>query len=585
MKKLLSGNEAVARGAYESSVSVASAYPGTPSTEILETIASEYPDIYAEWSPNEKVAFEVGVGCSFAGGRALVAMKHVGVNVAADPLFTLSYTGVKGGFVLISADDPGMHSSQNEQDNRNYAKFAKIPMLEPSDSQEAKDFILQAFRMSEQFDTPVMVRVTTRISHSKSLVELKDKDEIDEPAGFIKDVRKFVMIPAHGRLRHKIVEERLEALKAYSDECPLQQMEMSDTAVGVITSGISYQYAKEVLPKASILKLAMTNPLPEKLIRDFASKVRKLYVVEELDPFMEEQIRGMGIDVQGIGKRLGELSPDVLVEFFSDKVDGVVRLDSKAVTETPLPGRPPAMCAGCPHRSVFHILKKKKLTVTGDIGCYTLSVLPPLEALDTCVCMGASIGNAMGVEKATGKADNLVAVIGDSTFIHSGITGLLNMVYNKSKGTVIILDNDTTAMTGRQDHPATGRTLMGEETKRVNFLDLARALGVEYVTEVDPYDLDALDKAIEEAVNLDRLALIVTNRPCLLLRRDREVHKVEVDADACIGCHLCLRFGCPAISTVSPDDKTVQIDQTLCSGCMVCVDICRSDAIKEVTEA
>ncbi len=579
MRKLLSGNEAIARGAYESGVRVAAAYPGTPSTEILETIASEFPEIYAEWAPNEKVALEVGIGCSFAGGRALVAMKHVGVNVAADPLFTLSYTGVRGGLVLANADDPGMHSSQNEQDSRNYARFAKIPMLAPSDSQEAKDFVIQAFEISEQFDTPVMLLSTTRISHSKSLVDIRDRDEIAPPSGFIKEPKKYVMIPAHGRLRHAIVEQRLEKLKAYSDESPLQRVEIMDDEIGIITSGISYQYSREVMPEASILKLGMVYPLPEKLIREFASRVKKLYVVEELDPFFEEQIRQMGLDVQGVGKRLGELSPDALVEFFH----GAKAPKQDSSTDMQLPGRPPAMCAGCPHRSVFYILKKKGLTVTGDIGCYTLSVLPPLEAMDTCVCMGASIGNAMGIEKATGRSDNVVAVIGDSTFVHSGITGLVDMVYNKSKGTVIVLDNDTTAMTGRQEHPGTGYTLMGEETKRLDFPNLARALGVEYVKEVDPYDLDALDSVIDEALSLDKLAFIVTNQPCLLISRERKSRIAEVDSDACIGCQLCLRLGCPAISIMSSDETKVEIDPILCSGCMVCVKICGSEAIKELS--
>ena len=582
MKKLLSGNEAVARGAYESDVRVASAYPGTPSTEILETISAEFPEIYAQWSPNEKVAFEVGTGCSFAGGRTLVAMKHVGVNVAADPLFTLSYTGVKGGFVLVSADDPGMHSSQNEQDNRNYARFAKIPMLEPSDSQEAKNFVLQGFHISEQFDVPVLLRTTTRIAHSKSLVELGERDEVGEPTGFVRDCQKFVMIPAYGRQRHRIVEERVEKLRLYSDESSLQRMEMKDEEIGIITSGISYQYTKEALPQASVLKLGMTYPLPQKLIREFANRVKRLYVVEELDPFLEGQIREMGIEVHGVGKRLGELSPDVLAEFFSD---AGARLPSQRVVQTDmtLPARPPAMCPGCPHRSVFYVLKKKKLTVTGDIGCYTLSVLPPLETMDTCVCMGASIGSAMGIEKATRRSDNVVAVIGDSTFVHSGITGLVDMVYNRSKGTVIILDNETTAMTGRQEHPGTGVTLMGERTTRLDFVSLARTLGVEYVRKVDPYDLNTLESVIDEAVNLDALAVIVTNRPCLLLRRDREVRRAEVDADVCVGCQLCLQLGCPAISSLSPDDKRVKIDPVLCTGCMVCASVCRSEAISEVS--
>ncbi len=575
MRKLLSGNEAIARGAYEIGVGVASAYPGTPSTEILETVAKEYPDIYAEWSPNEKVALEVGIGAAFAGARALVAMKHVGVNVAADPLFTLSYTGIRGGFVLISADDPGMHSSQNEQDNRNYAKFAKIPLLEPSDSNEAKEFVKEAFHISEQYDTPVMVRITTRIAHSESIVELGEREDIGKPEGFVRDVRKFVMIPAHARKRHAMVEERLEKLKALSEESHLQKTEFLDDKIGIVTSGVAYQYAKEAMPNASILKLGMTNPIPEKLIRDFASKVKELYVVEELDPYLESQIKEMGLEVKGIGKRLGELSPDIVSEFFSGKAV------ANTLPDIDLPARPPAMCPGCPHRGVFYMLKKKKLTVTGDIGCYTLSVLPPLEIMDTCVCMGASITTAMGIEKATGRSDNVVAVIGDSTFVHSGMTGLVDMVYNKSKGTVIILDNETTAMTGRQDHPATGKTLMGEDTTRLSFFDFAKTLGIEYVRNVDPYDLNELESVIDEATKLDKLAVIITNRPCVLLKRDRDKKLAAVDEDVCIGCGLCLRLGCPAISRISADNKKVKIDPVLCSGCMVCTEVCKSKAISE----
>lgn len=575
MKKLLSGNEAIARGAYESGVSVASAYPGTPSTEILETIAKEYPEIYAEWSPNEKVAFEVGMGSAFAGGRALVTMKHVGVNVAADPLFTLSYTGIRKGFVLISADDPGMHSSQNEQDNRNYAKFAKVPLLEPSDSQEAKDFVKLAFHISEEYDTPVIVRTTTRIAHSESLVELGEKEQIDKPEGFVRDVKKFVMIPAYARQRHVIVEERLKKLKAFSDESPLQKAEYLDDKIGIITSGVAYQYTKEVMPNASILKLGMTYPLPENLIRDFASKVKELYVVEELDPYLESQIREMGIEVKGLGQRLGELSPDIIAQFFLGKITPNI------LPEMNLPARPPAMCPGCPHRGVFYMLKKKKLTVSGDIGCYTLSVLPPLEIMDTCVCMGASITAAMGIEKATGRSDNVVAVIGDSTFVHSGITGLVDMVYNKSKGTVIILDNETTAMTGRQNHPATGKTLMGEDTTRLNLFELAKTLGVEYVRNVDPYDLKELEAVIDEATKLDKLAVIITNRPCVLLRRDTKPKLAEVDPDVCVACGLCLRIGCPAMARTSAENKKVKIDPVLCNGCMVCAQVCRSKAISE----
>ncbi len=568
---LLSGNQAIALGAYESGVSVAAAYPGTPSTEILETIAEKYPEIYAQWSPNEKVAFEVCMGCSFAGGRALVAMKHVGVNVAADPLFTLSYTGIRGGFVLISADDPGMHSSQNEQDNRHYARFAKVPMLEPSDSQECKDFVKLAFQISEQFDTPVIVRTTTRVAHSESLVVPGERENIERPSGFVRDMQKFVMIPAYARLRHKVVEERLKKLSEYSEHVPVQKMELKDNKIGIITSGVSYNYCREVMPEASILKLGLTNPLPKNLIREFASKVEKLYVVEELDPFLESQIREMGISVQGLGNPLGELSPDILAEFFLNKKQ------TNNFPDIKLPGRPPAMCPGCPHRSVFYMLKKKKLTVTGDIGCYTLSVLPPLEIMDTCVDMGASIGAAMGIEKATNRSDNVVAVIGDSTFVHSGITGLVDMAYNKSKGTVIILDNETTAMTGRQDHPATGITLMGEKTTRLDFFDLAKAIGVEYVRKVDPYDLDELEKVIDEATHLDKLALIVTNRPCVLIRREKNINIADVDEELCKGCKLCLRFGCPAISF---SNKKSKIDPILCNGCMVCAKICHHGAIR-----
>jgi len=597
MRKLLSGNEAIARGAYESGVRVASGYPGTPSTEILETIAAEFPEIYAEWAPNEKVALEVGIGCSFTGSRALVAMKHVGVNVAADPLFTLSYTGVRGGLVLVSADDPGMHSSQNEQDNRNYAKFAKCPMLAPSDSQEAKDFTIQAFAISEQFDTPVMLLSTTRISHSKSLVEIREsrvaeceqigRDEIDPPSGFISEPQKLVMTPAYGLQRHGIIEQHLEKLKIYSNGSPLQRMEMKDEEIGIITSGISYQYSREVMPEASILKLGMIYPLPEKLIREFASRVKKLYVVEELDPFFEEPIRQMGLDVQGVGKRVGEISPDILLEFCHGDKSRQQHSSMEAnredeVAVEPLPERPPSMCAGCPHRSVFYILKKKKLIVTGDIGCYTLSVLPPLEVIDTVVCMGASIGIAMGIEKATGRNDNVVAVIGDSTFIHSGITGLVDMVYNKSKGTVIILDNGTTAMTGQQEHPGTGYTLMGEKTTQLDFVHLAKALGIEYVREVNPYDLSMLESVIDEAVNLDKLALIVTNQPCRLIRPERRLRMSEVDSNACTGCQLCLVLGCPAISMTSSDGEKAEVDAVLCGGCMVCAQICRSEAIKEL---
>ncbi|NLL19281.1 MAG: indolepyruvate ferredoxin oxidoreductase subunit alpha, partial [Clostridia bacterium] len=451
MKSLMTGNQAIARGAYEAGVTVASAYPGTPSTEIIENMTT-YPEIYAEWSTNEKVALEVGIGASIGGARALVAMKHVGVNVAADPLFTFSYTGVNGGLVLISADDPGMHSSQNEQDNRNYAKFAKIPVLEPSDSQECKDFMVLAYQLSEQFDTPVMVRTTTRVAHGQSLVDLGDRQE-----GIVKEYEKnppkYVMLPGYGRQRHPLVEARREALAKYNETAPINRIEWGDKRIGIITSGVVYQYVKEALPEASVLKLGMTFPLPQQLIKDFAEQVDKLYVIEELEPFLEEQIKAWGIEVVGkeLFPRIGELSPELIGAKLGN-------WNQEAAVAVEVPNRPPVLCPGCPHRGVYYVINRLKLTVSGDIGCYTLGATPPLSAMDTCICMGASISGALGLEKARGKdfARKLVAVIGDSTFLHSGITGLLDVVYNGGTFTTLILDNSTTAMTGHQEHPGTG---------------------------------------------------------------------------------------------------------------------------------
>lgn len=458
MKTLLSGNEAIARAAYEAGVTVATAYPGTPSTEILENVA-QYKEIYSEWAPNEKVALEVGIGASIAGARVLVAMKHVGVNVAADPLFTFAYTGVNGGLVLISADDPGMHSSQNEQDNRYYAKFSKIPMLEPSDSQEAKDMVKMAFALSESFDTPVMLRITTRIAHSQTLVELEEREEVGVKE-YVKNPLKYVMIPAYGRMRHVVVEERRQKLEQETEKVTVNRIEWNSEDIGVITSGINYHYVKEVLPQVSVLKLGMTNPLPKELISQFVSRVDKAYVVEDLEPFMEEQIKSWGLEV--IGKetfpRTGELSPALIEAGITGQS---AASEAAATAAQEIPKRPPVLCAGCPHRGVYYIINKLKLKVTGDIGCYTLGALPPLEAMDSCICMGASIGTALGMEKARGRefSKDLVAVIGDSTFMHSGITGLVDVVYNKGTTTTLILDNRTTAMTGHQDNPATGYTL------------------------------------------------------------------------------------------------------------------------------
>jgi indolepyruvate ferredoxin oxidoreductase alpha subunit len=587
---LLSGNEAIARGAYESGVKVATAYPGTPSTEILESL-SGHKGLHAEWSPNEKVALETGMGATFGGARALVVMKHVGVNVAADPLFTLSYTGLRGGLVLVTADDPEMHSSQNEQDNRHYARFAKVPMLEPSDSQEAKDFTAMAFELSEKFDTPVMLRTTTRVSHSKSIVLLKEPAVPPVQPKLTKDPMKFVMLPANARKRHPIVERRMEELTRFAETFPENRIEWGDNRVGIITSGISYEYAKEIMPEASYLKLGMVYPLPKQMIRSFASRVEKLFVVEELDPFIEDQVRAMGIEVSGkdLFPLCGELTPGLVQK-------GLKGLYPPAPEEAykGLPGRPPIMCPGCPHRGIFSILSKLKLFVTGDIGCYTLGFLPPLSAIDTCVCMGASIGHAMGLDKALGEEalGKVVAVIGDSTFLHSGITGLLNVVYNKGMVTVIILDNRTTAMTGRQDHPGTGFTLQGEETFQVDLAKLARALGVKHVKVVNPYDLAATERVIKREVKRKEPSVIISRAPCILSRRERaELGKpLIVSADLCMGCRTCLRLGCPAVEWVKEDGTGPQgkkrkgrasIERFLCNGCTLCAQVCKFGAIKE----
>ncbi|HSR13580.1 MAG TPA: thiamine pyrophosphate-dependent enzyme, partial [Thermodesulfobacteriota bacterium] len=482
-RKLLSGNEAIARGAHESGVKVAAAYPGTPSTEILENL-SRYEGMHVEWCPNEKVALETAMGAAFGGARALAAMKHVGVNVAADPLFTLSYTGLRGGLVLVSADDPEMHSSQNEQDNRHYAKAAKIPMLDPSDSQEAKDFTKIAFELSEKFDTPVMLRTTTRVSHSKSIVRMEEPSAPPVALALTKDPVKFVMLPANARKRHPIVESRMRELAKLAETFPGNRIEWGDKKVGIITGGVSYQYAREAMPEASVLKLGMAYPLPVELIRNFARQVEKLYVLEELDPFIEEHVRALGIEVSGKANfpLCGELNPRLAAAGLNG---GAVETAQTAPAN--LPARPPIMCPGCPHRGIFSILSKLKLYVTGDIGCYTLGFLPPLSAIDTCVCMGASIGHAMGLDKALGREalGKVVAVIGDSTFLHSGITSLLNVVYNRGAVTVIILDNHTTAMTGHQDHPGISKTLDGVDGGRVDIAALCTAMGVEDVRRVD----------------------------------------------------------------------------------------------------
>lgn len=580
MKELLSGNEAIARAAYESGVKVAAAYPGTPSTEILEQF-SRYPGIYAEWAPNEKVAMEVGIGASLAGARTLVAMKHVGVNVAADPLLSFAYTGVNGGFVLVSADDPGIHSSQNEQDNRHYARFAKIPLLEPSDSQEAGDMVGLSLLLSEQFDTPVMLRITTRVAHSQSYVETGEPQP-RELRPYKKNTRKYLMLPAFARERRTLIEERLTGLREYSEKNPVNRIEWRDRSVGIITSGISYQYVREALPEASVLKLGMTWPLSEKLIRLFAEGVKRLLVVEELEPFIEEQVRAMGLAVSGKAyiPSAGELSPGIVAAKMIEA--GVLAPRSGPVAKVSpegapaVPGRPPVMCPGCPHRGVFYTLSRLKLTVTGDIGCYTLSGLPPLEAMDCCVCMGASIGTAHGAEKADAAwAGRAVAVIGDSTFLHSGLTGLLNVVYNKGSSTVIILDNSTTAMTGHQQHPGTGFTLMGEPAPAVDLEALVRALGVRRVRIINPLNLTEVAATVQEEVAAREPSVIICRRPCALLDK-KSAPAPRVLQEKCTGCRVCLGLGCPAILI---KDKKASVESGACTGCGLCVQVCKVGAL------
>ena len=580
MKEILSGNEAIARGAYEAGVKVACAYPGTPSTEILETI-TRYQEINASWATNEKVALEVGIGASFGGARALVTMKHVGVNVAADPLFTLSYTGVNGGLVLVTADDPELHSSQNEQDNRNYAKFAKVPMLEPSDSQECLDFTKLAFAISERYDTPVMLRTTTRISHSKSVVQLAERvTGLPEPH-LVKNPAKYVMLPGNARGRHHIVEERTVTLSKDASSMPINRMEFRSAKIGIITAGVCYQYVREVLPEASVLKLGMVHPLPFQMIREFASKVDKLYVVEELDPFIEEQVKAMGIAVTGkeIFSLCGELTPGRIRKGF-----GLPEVVQSAAEK--LPGRPPNMCPGCPHRGVFYTLNRLKAYVSGDIGCYTLGFMPPLSAMDTCICMGASIGMATGVAKVLPPEERkkVVAVIGDSTFLHTGVNGLMDMVYNKGAATVIILDNRITAMTGRQDNPASGHTLMDDPANSIDLPLLCQAIGVKHIRTINPLDLEECERVISEEMERPETSVIITDKPCVLIKREGVYARgtvLAVNADTCTGCRACLKIGCPAVEWIPGSGKKgkAHIDPLLCNGCDVCRQLCKFSAI------
>ena len=577
MSELMLGNQAVARGLYEAGVSVVSSYPGTPSTEITE-FASKYPEdeMYCEWAPNEKVACEVAVGASIAGARSFCAMKHVGLNVAADPLFTASYTGVNGGMVIAVADDPGMHSSQNEQDSRHYAIAAKVPMLEPSDSQECKDYAKLAYEISEKFDTPVILRLTTRVSHSQSAVSTEDRIEKALPE-YEKNIAKNVMVPANAIKKHIVVEQRTLDLISYAETSGINTVEMNSTEIGVITSGICYQYAKEALgDKASYLKLGMVNPLPVELIKDFASKVKVLYVVEELDDIIETHCRKNGIEVKG--KELFTLQG----EYFQSKVKQVIlgEKDEWETLDTDIPVRPPVLCAGCPHRGVFYILKKLGVMVSGDIGCYTLGAAAPLSAIDTTVCMGASISGLHGFNKGRkgeyeGKS---VAVIGDSTFMHSGITSLVDIAYNRSNSTVIVLDNSITGMTGHQNNPANGKNIYGDPASAVNLEALAHAIGINSVTVIDPGDLAQTEKVIKEELAKAEPSLIIARKPCALLKTVKHKPPFHIDADKCKNCKSCMRIGCPALVA---GDKCITIDNTLCVGCGLCEQLCKFDAIKE----
>ncbi|MDO8685430.1 MAG: thiamine pyrophosphate-dependent enzyme [Clostridiales bacterium] len=628
MKVLMLGNEAVARGVYESGVTVACAYPGTPSTEITEYI-SKYDEIYTEWSVNEKVSLEVAIGASMAGARAFCAMKHVGLNVAADPLFTCSYTGVNGGLVIAVADDPGMHSSQNEQDSRHYARAAKVPMLEPSDSEECKDYIIRAFKISEEYDTPVLLRLSTRVSHSRTIVEtaLREDYQLKE---YNKNIDKFVMMPAMARKRHVEVEKRTTSLSVFSDTSDINKIEWGDRKAGIITSGIAYQYTKEAFPGVSFLKIGMVHPLPQELIRSFAAGVEELYVVEELDSIIEDYVKMLGIKVQGknLLPFVGELSLKLLKEKIPIIINGnvddaetlcnsealcsaenifsvenifsaennscspetshIIETSCRKVSEIqestlPLPARPPVLCPGCPHRGVFHVLAKLKLIVTGDIGCYTLGALPPTNAMDSCVCMGASISMAHGFDKARGSSfsKRTVAVIGDSTFIHSGITSLIDIVYNKGISTVIILDNSITGMTGHQHNPTTGYTIKGEKTFSTDLIALAKAIGIDSVRVFDPFDIVNSEAVIKEELAKDEPSVLIARRPCALLKGANYGPVLTINQEKCKKCRRCLSIGCPAISINNAEDNMIEINEALCSGCALCLRLCRFDAMEK----
>ena len=573
-QKILLGNEAIARGAYEAGVKVSSAYPGTPSTEISENLV-KYDEIYCEWAPNEKVAVEVASGASISGVRSMACMKHVGLNVASDPLYTMAYIGVGGGMVLVVADDPGMYSSQNEQDTRMIGRASMVPVVEPSDSQEAKDYFKYAFDLSEKYDTPMILRTTTRLAHSQGLVILEERCEpVDVP--YERNIAKNVMMPNNAIKRHVFVEDRLNRMADDGADMPINRVEMGDTKIGFITCGIAYQYVKEVMPEASVLKLGLVNPLPKKMIADFASKVDRLIIFEELEPVIEEQVKAMGIKCEG--KELFTVQGEYSANMLREKL-----LLETLDIDTPeqVAPRPPILCPGCPHRSVYSVLNKLKIHAAGDIGCYTLGAVAPLSVVDTTICMGSSISSLHGMEKAKGKEyiKNWVAVIGDSTFLHTGVNSLMNMVYNKATGTVIILDNSTTGMTGHQDHAATGKTLKGEPTYAIDIYNMIKAMGIENVYEVNAFDIAELETVIKREQERDEVSVIITKSPCVLLKGQVFPDKCVPVPEKCKKCGACLRPGCPALTKNT--DGTISIDETMCNACGLCMNLCKFDAIKK----
>ncbi len=574
-KTIMLGNEAIARGAFEAGVKLSSAYPGTPSTEISEYLA-KYNEVYTEWAPNEKVAAEVAIGASISGVRSLACMKHVGLNVASDPLYTFAYTGVGGGSVFVVADDPGLASSQNEQDTRMIGRSSHVPVLEPSDSQEAKDFVKFGYELSEKYDTPVILRTTTKLAHSQSAVELCDRVEVDDKE-YNRDPKKYVMMPASAIGRHLVVEDREKRMAQDSEDFPINKLEIKDKKLGFITCGIAYQYVKEVCPDASVLKLGLVNPISKGLVEKFCSEVETVYVFEELEPVIEEQVRAWGFEVKGkeLFTKQGEYSANMLRRVLYGK-------DEVVFDKQDAPARPPILCPGCPHRSVFSVLNKLKIHASGDIGCYTLGAVAPLGVIDTTICMGASISALHGMEKGRGKnfIKNWVAVIGDSTFLHTGINSLINMVYNKSTGTVMILDNRTTGMTGHQEHAATGKTLKGEETYAIDLAELCRAVGVKNVIEVNAFDVKELERVVTESVVGDTLTVIITKSPCVLLKGQKFPNVCRVDPDACKKCGACMKIGCPAMTR--GEDGKVRIDATMCNGCGLCTNYCKFNAIETV---